>query len=283
LNKQITVVKDIKEMSKLSDEIRKKGEVISFVPTMGYLHQGHISLINEGRKRGNKLVVSIYVNPTQFGPNEDLSRYPQDFEGDFKKCEDASVDIIFYPDNSQMYPDGYKTYVNVEDLTENLCGASRPGHFKGVTTIVAKLFNIVKPHIAIFGEKDFQQLAVIRQMINDLNMNIEIVGMPIFREDDGLAMSSRNAYLSPEERKGALILYKTIGLVKELCNNGENDASRILKQAEIFIKLEPLAVIDYLKICDSESLKDVDKVGEETLFALAVKIGRTRLIDNYLF
>lgn len=270
-------------MSELSQSIIRRGETIAFVPTMGYLHDGHISLMHEGRKRCDKLVVSIYVNPAQFGPNEDLSRYPRDFEGDLIKCQDAGVDILFFPDNKEIYPEGYKTYVNVEDLTENLCGASRPGHFKGVTTIVAKLFNIVKPHIAIFGEKDFQQLAVIRQMVTDLNMGIEIIGIPIFREADGLAMSSRNSYLSVEERRAALILYKTIGKAKEMFISGIADASKVLAEAKTLIKSEPLAVIDYVKLCNSSSLKDTEKIEKDTLLALAVKIGRTRLIDNHLF
>ena len=258
-----------------------KGKKISFVPTMGYLHEGHLSLMRKARKYGDILVVSIFVNPTQFGPNEDLDRYPRDYEGDVKKCESVGVDVIFYPTNENMYEKDFQTYVTVEKVTKNLCGHSRPTHFRGVATVVAKLFNIVQPDYAFFGEKDFQQLVVIKQMVKDLNFSVKIIGCPIIRETDGLAMSSRNAYLNKEERQQALCLYKSILKVKELFENGERDVNTLITKAKEVIKESPMAEIDYVKIVDINTMEDItDKIDRDALYALAVKIGKTRLIDN---
>ncbi|HET6461440.1 MAG TPA: pantoate--beta-alanine ligase [Syntrophales bacterium] len=277
------IVNSIIEMQAFSESMRNRGEKISFVPTMGYFHDGHLSLMKEGRQRGNCLAVSIYVNPTQFGPTEDFKKYPRDFERDKSLAEGIGVDVIFYPDDKEMYPELYQTYVNVENVTENLCGLSRPGHFRGVTTVCAKLFNIVKPHYAIFGKKDFQQLIAIKRMVTDLNMGVEIIGIPIVREADGLAMSSRNVYLKMEERESALSLSRSLKLAKEMYDNGERDAARILEKVRKFIEGHIHTYIDYAKICDTETLKDAGRIESESVLALAVKINKTRLIDNYVF
>ncbi len=276
----MVLVEKIDEMKKLSESWRKEGKTIGFVPTMGYLHEGHLSLVRKAREDNDVVVVSIFVNPTQFGPGEDFERYPRDLDRDLSFLEPIGVDAVFHPSASEMYPEGYKTFVEVTDITERLCGASRPGHFRGVTTVCCKLFNIVKPHKAYFGKKDFQQLVVIKTMVRDLNMDLEIVPMPIVREKDGLAMSSRNTYLSPEERKAALCLYRSLKKAEELFNNGERNASVIRKEVENIIKSEPLAVIDYIEIVDPETFMPVKEVKEGTLVALAVKIGPARLIDN---
>lgn len=269
------------DMQKFSISEKLNGKKISFVPTMGYLHEGHLSLMREGKKYGDILVVSIFVNPTQFGPNEDLNRYPRDFEGDLKKCESVGVDAIFYPTNENMYNKDFQTYVEVKKVTQNLCGLSRPIHFRGVATVVAKLFNIVQPDYAFFGEKDFQQLVVIKQMVKDLNFPIEIIGCPIVREHDGLAMSSRNAYLNDEERKQALCLYKSILKVKELFHNGIKNSKKLIDEAVKIIKSHPLAEIDYVKIVDINTMEDIEgEINKDALYALAVRIGKTRLIDN---
>jgi len=277
------IINSIIEMQAFSESMRNRGEKISFVPTMGYFHDGHLSLMKEGRQRGNCLAVSIYVNPTQFGPTEDFEKYPRDFERDRSLAEGIGVDVIFYPDDKEMYPELYQTYVNVENVTENLCGLSRPGHFRGVTTVCAKLFNIVKPHYAIFGKKDFQQLIAIKRMVTDLNMDLEIIGIPIVREADGIAMSSRNVYLKMEERESALSLSRSLKLAKEMYDNGERDAARILEKVKKFIEGHLHTNIDYAKICDTETLKDVGRIESESVLALAVKINKTRLIDNYVF
>ncbi len=277
------IISSVKEMQEFSDSIREKGQKIAFVPTMGYFHDGHLSLMREGRQRGDVLAISIYVNPTQFGPNEDFERYPRDFERDRALAEGVGVDIIFYPENKEMYPEYYQTSVTVEKVTQNLCGISRPGHFRGVTTVCAKLFNIVKSHYAIFGKKDFQQLVAIRRMVQDLNMDLEIVGMPIVREADGLAMSSRNVYLKKDEKTSALGLSRSLKLAKQIYDDGERDASIILAEVKKFIKGHPHAVIDYTKICDTTTLEDVESLEGNTVLALAVKINKTRLIDNYVF
>jgi len=270
-------------MQQHSESLRNSGKRIAFVPTMGYLHQGHLSLMVEGRKRGDCLVTSIYVNPTQFGPNEDLAKYPRDFEMDRKLCESVGVDVIFFPPDREMYPDNYQTYVTVEDVTQNLCGLSRPGHFRGVATVCAKLFNMVKPHMSIFGKKDFQQLVVIRRMVTDLNMDLEIIGMPTVREADGLAMSSRNTYLKPEERESALSLSRSLKMAKGLYEGGERDAGRIIAEAKKFIEGFPYTNIDYVQICDTTTMKDVSRIEGECVMALAVRVGAARLIDNYVF
>ena len=274
------VIESIKEMQSHCGSLRLSGKRISFVPTMGYFHEGHLSLMREARRTADHVVVSIYVNPTQFGPKEDFSKYPRDFGRDAAMAKSVGVDVIFFPSNQDMYPGGYQTYVDVEQVTKNLCGMSRPGHFRGVTTICCKLFNIVKPYSAIFGKKDFQQLAAIKRMVADLNLDLEIVGMPTFREPDGLAMSSRNVYLSKEERSSALALVGALKLAQKLYAEGERNAVKIIKQAEKLIKNEHFTNIDYIKICDTATLEDVNEIKNEAVMALAVKVGKTRLIDN---
>ncbi len=276
----LQVIESVKAMQSHCERLRLAGKKISFVPTMGYFHEGHLSLMKEARRTADHVVVSIYVNPTQFGPKEDFSKYPRDFDRDAAMAKSVGVDVIFFPPNSEMYPEGYQTYVNVEKVTQNLCGLSRPGHFRGVTTVCCKLFNIVKPHSAIFGRKDYQQLAAIKRMVADLNMDLEIVGMPTFREPDGLAMSSRNVYLSKEERASALSLVGSLKMAQKLYAEGERNAVKIIRQAEKLITSAPFTAIDYIKICDAATLEDVLEIKGEAVMALAVKVGKTRLIDN---
>jgi len=273
-------IKSIKEMQTFSNREMGEGKTIALVPTMGFFHPGHLSLMEEGRRRGNFLVVSIFVNPTQFGAGEDYENYPRDMGKDQQLAEEEGVDVIFAPSVAEMYPSDYQTYVNVEEVTRNLCGLSRPTHFSGVTTVVCKLFSIVKPHFAIFGEKDFQQLVAIRQMVSDLNLDVKIVGMPIYREKNGLAMSSRNKYLTPDERKAALCLFRSLMQAKELLRQGERKTEEILRKVLSIIEAEQLAEIDYVKICDVKTLKDIEQINQEIVLALAVKIGKARLIDN---
>jgi pantoate--beta-alanine ligase len=277
------IINSIREMQAFSESARNAGQKISFVPTMGYFHDGHLSLMREGRKLGNCLAISIYVNPTQFGPSEDFEKYPRDFERDKSLADGVGVDVIFYPEDKEMYPELYQTYVDVENVTENLCGLSRPGHFRGVTTVCAKLFNIVKPHYAIFGKKDFQQLTAIKRMVLDLNMDLEVIGMPIVREADGLAMSSRNVYLRMEERESALSLSRSLRIAKDMYDRGERDVTAILRQVRKYIEGHSYTNIDYAKICDTTTLKDVLRIEGESVLTLAVKINKTRLIDNYVF
>jgi len=277
------VIKSPSEMQQRASAWRREGKVIAFVPTMGYFHEGHLSLMREGRKRGDVLVVSIFVNPTQFGPGEDFDRYPRDMKRDLRMAEEVGVDVIFAPTVEEMYPEGYQTYVEVEKVTQHLCGLSRPGHFRGVTTVVTKLFNIVKPHVALFGQKDYQQLITIERMVKDLNMDVEIVGMPTVREEDGLAASSRNVYLSPEERKAALSLYRSLRRAEELFSEGVRESQRILEEVKGVLEAEPLVKIDYVHVCDPETLEDIEgPIGERALVAVAAKVGTTRLIDNTL-
>ena len=277
------VIKSPSEMQQKASAWRREGKVIAFVPTMGYFHEGHLSLMREGRERGDVLVVSIFVNPTQFGPGEDFDRYPRDMERDLRMAEEVGVDVIFAPTVEEMYPEGYQTYVEVEKVTKYLCGLSRPGHFRGVTTVVTKLFNIVKPHVALFGQKDYQQLITIERMVKDLNMDVEIVGMPTVREEDGLAASSRNVYLSPEERKAALSLYRSLRRAEELFSEGVRESQRILEEVKKVLEAEPLVKIDYVHVCDPETLEDIEgPIGERALVAVAAKVGTTRLIDNTL-
>ncbi|WP_457569247.1 pantoate--beta-alanine ligase [Desulfurobacterium sp.] len=276
-------VRTVKEMKGLAEAFKRAGKTIGFVPTMGYLHEGHLSLVKRARKENDIVVMSIFVNPTQFGPNEDFEKYPRDEERDSKLAEKEGVDILFLPSVEELYPKPYRTYVEVEEITDVLCGAKRPGHFRGVTTIVTKLFNIVKPDRAYFGKKDFQQYKVIKQMVKDLNMDVTVVGCPIVREKDGLAMSSRNVYLSPDERKSALSLYNSLKLAKELIEKGEKRASVIKKEMEGFILSHPnVKKIDYIEIVDQDSFKEVELVKEGDLIALAVFVGDTRLIDNWV-
>jgi pantoate--beta-alanine ligase len=274
------IISNVQDMQNLALSLKREGKHISFVPTMGYLHEGHASLLRAGRTRGDVLVLSIFVNPIQFGPGEDLDRYPRNLDGDCAIARACGVDIIFTPTAAEMYPPGFQTAIRVRELALPLCGASRPGHFDGVATVVAKLFNIVQPDLALFGKKDFQQMAIIRRMVADLSQPVEIVGMPIVREKDGLAMSSRNAYLTEDQRRSALCLSRAIRLVRERYAAGERDATTLLSTARELIQAEPAAAIDYLEFRDAGTLETVSKVSATTLMALAVKIGITRLIDN---
>ncbi|MBW1674132.1 MAG: pantoate--beta-alanine ligase [Deltaproteobacteria bacterium] len=274
------IIKKIELMQKLSDKWRRDGHIISCVPTMGFLHQGHIELLRLGRDKGDRLIMTIFVNPTQFGPHEDFEKYPRDTEGDLNKARSAGVDAVFMPTVEEMYPDGFQSTVTVNTITQYLCGKFRPGHFAGVTIVVAKLFNITKPHLAIFGEKDYQQLAVIKQMVRDLNMDIDIIGLPTVRERDGLAMSSRNKYLSPEERLSALSLKKGLDLAKAMVKDGEKDSATIKNAVKELILTHPFTEIDYVTICDPAKLTDMEKVDGPSLLALAVKVEKARLIDN---
>jgi pantoate--beta-alanine ligase len=252
---------------------------VGFFPTLGYMHQGHVSLVERARQENNKVIASIYVNPTQFGPKEDFHKYPRDAKRDLGLLE-PFTDIVFIPADKEMYPEGYNSWVEVKGITEVLEGAIRPGHFKGVTTIVNKLFNIIEPTRAYFGQKDAQQVAVIKKMVKDLNMNIDIVACPTVREPDGLAMSSRNIYLTPEQRLASTVLYKALLLAKNRVVNGEKEAGEIRLQMTDLIKREPLADIEFISIADNETLKELHRVKFPALVSMAVKIGKTRLIDN---
>ena len=275
------IVGTVKEVREQVKEWKKQGLSVGFVPTMGYLHEGHKSLMDAARKGNDKVVVSIFVNPMQFGPTEDLATYPRDLNHDAALCESAGVDLIFHPEAEEMYEKDFCSFVDMTGLTEGLCGKTRPIHFRGVCTVVNKLFNIVTPDHAYFGQKDGQQLAVIKRMVRDLNMDIEIVGCPIVREEDGLAKSSRNTYLSPEERKAALILSKTVALGKELAKT-EEDANKVVEAMKKNIETEPLAKIDYVEAVDALSMAPVEKLEGTCMLAMAVYIGKTRLIDNTL-
>jgi pantoate--beta-alanine ligase len=276
------IINTAKQMQLLSEQSRLDGKIIGFVPTMGYLHDGHLSLMRIARELCDFLVVSIFVNPSQFAPNEDFDSYPRDFQRDLDLTEKELVDLVFAPDASELYPEEFQTYVSLEKLPGRLCGLSRPVFFRGVATVVAKLFHIVKPHKAVFGKKDYQQLLVIRQMVRDLNMDIEIIGGETVREKDGLAMSSRNAYLSEEQRVSALSLYKALMTVQELVLSGKVDSSELVREAEKFISSFPDTKIDYAAICDPETLEDMHTIDRPALMALAVKVGSTRLIDNMI-
>jgi len=252
---------------------------VGFVPTMGYLHEGHLSLVRRSAAENDNTIVSIFVNPTQFGPKEDFKNYPRNTERDLTMLEPVT-DIVFMPSDTEMYPTGYDSWVEVKGITDYLEGARRPGHFRGVATVCNKLFNIVEPTRAYFGQKDAQQVAVIQKMVNDLNMNLEVVVCPTVREPDGLAMSSRNTYLNPGERRAASVLYKALIMAQDLWSHGEKDASTISHEMTELIEKEPLAVIDYISIADNETLKELHRISTPTLVSMAVKIGKTRLIDN---
>jgi pantoate--beta-alanine ligase len=271
------VVRTSAEMTSWSNAVHARGERIAFVPTMGALHDGHVTLLRDGRGRAGKLVLSIFVNPTQFGPQEDLARYPRDLPGDLAKAADAGTDVAFVPEVADIYPAGFQTTVQVDELSRGLDGPFRPGHFAGVATVVAKLFNIVRPDLAIFGEKDFQQLAIVRRMVADLAMGIEIVGAPIVREPDGLAMSSRNAYLSPAERSRARSLSRALFAARDGAAAGEGDAVTLLGMARAALDVDRL---DYLELCDAETLAPLSRLDRRAVLAVAGFIGRTRLIDN---
>lgn len=277
------IVKTIEEVRNIISQWRAEGMSVGLVPTMGFLHEGHKSLIDRAVSENDRVVVSDFVNPTQFGPNEDLEAYPRDINHDAELCEKAGAALIFNPEPSEMYYDDCEAYVNINSLSDELCGKSRPIHFKGVCTVVSKLFNIVKPDRAYFGQKDAQQLAIIKRMVRDLNFDVQIVGCPIIREADGLAKSSRNTYLSSEERKAALILSKAVKLGEDMAKNGENDAEKIVSKMKELINTEPMTRIDYVEAVDAISIKPVKKMDGAVLVAMAVYIGKTRLIDNFIF
>jgi pantoate--beta-alanine ligase len=267
-------------MRQESTRLLQTGKTIVFVPTMGWLHEGHLALMQEGKKHGDTLVASIFVNPSQFGPSEDFQSYPRDMDRDARLADSVGVDIIFSPEAEAMYDEAYQTYVDLEMLPRHLCGPLRPGHFRGVATVVAKLFNIVRPQVAVFGEKDFQQLVIIRRMVDDLNFDIKVIGVPTVRESDGLAMSSRNTYLSEDERLSALSLFQSLKGAQESVSEGNKDARELIEQALQFISSHPHTQTDYVALCDPETLEHVDRVERPTLMALAVRVGKTRLIDN---
>lgn len=277
------VVKTIKEVHEIVKAWRKEGMSVGLVPTMGYLHEGHQSLIAKSASQNDKTVVSVFVNPMQFGPNEDLEAYPRDMERDMAAVESAGGDIIFNPEPCEMYPQHFTSFIDTTETTELLCGASRPIHFRGVCTVVGKLFNIVMPDRAYFGQKDAQQLATIKRFVRDLDFDIEIIPCPIVREEDGLAKSSRNTYLSTEERQAALILSRSLNLGKKAIEDGEKDAKKIISIIMDNLQTEPLARVDYVEVVDFQNIQRVEKIEGETLVAIAVYIGKTRLIDNFIW
>jgi len=274
------IIESVQKTQERCEGLRLAGQTLALVPTMGFFHEGHLELMRVARRHADKAIISVFVNPIQFGPSEDFASYPRDLEGDLSKAREVGVDIAFVPTVRDMYPEGFQTKVSVEGLDKHLCGLSRPGHFDGVTTVVAKLFLATKPHLAIFGQKDYQQLTVITRMVRDLNMDIEIVGVPTVREPDGLAMSSRNAYLTPDQRRSALCLKKSLDLALEMVGRGEKRAEEIKKAVEGLILSHPYTKIDYVTLCDPVTLEDVAHLEGETLLALAVRVGKTRLIDN---
>ena len=278
----IKVVHTIKEVRETVKEWRKEGLTVGLVPTMGFLHEGHKSLVDRAVKENDRVVVSVFVNPMQFGPTEDLDKYPRDLAADTRLCEAAGANLIFNPEPEEMYDEGFCSFVDMNGPTAELCGKSRPTHFRGVCTVVNKLFNIVQPDRAYFGQKDAQQLSVIRRMVMDLNIPIEIVPCPIIREADGLAKSSRNTYLNPEERKAALILSRAVKVGQQCVENGERDTHKVVDAMKALIETEPMARIDYVEAVELNSVQKIDKVQGEVLFAMAVYIGKTRLIDNFI-
>jgi pantoate--beta-alanine ligase len=273
------IIETVKEMQEIADELRKDRK-IGLVPTMGYLHEGHLALVRKAREISDVVAVSIFVNPTQFGPSEDLARYPRDFERDRELLAGENTDIIFFPDVKEMYPERYSTYIQVRELENHLCGKTRTGHFIGVATVVSKLFNIVKPHFAVFGQKDYQQLKVIERMVRDLNMDLKIIPYPTVREPDGLAMSSRNTYLSPVEREKALLIYASMKKVEGLFKAGQRDVSVLREEVKKFLSSEEGVQIEYITISDAETLIEIDRIKNKAVLAIACRVGKTRLIDN---
>jgi pantoate--beta-alanine ligase len=273
------VIRTPAEMAAWSEAARARGERVAFVPTMGALHEGHVSLLRQGRRRGDRLALSIFVNPTQFGPKEDLSRYPRDLPGDLAKAASAGTDVAYCPAPNDVYPPGFQTYVQVRQVEQGLDGGARPGHFVGVATVVCKLFNVVRPHVALFGEKDYQQLAVIRRMVADLDLGVEILGMPIVREPDGLAMSSRNVYLSPDERRRALALSRGLDAARAAAAAGERDASALVALARDALEGQ-VDRVDYVELRDAETLAPVTRLERAGVLLVAAFVGSTRLIDN---
>ncbi|MDH5386515.1 MAG: pantoate--beta-alanine ligase [Candidatus Aminicenantes bacterium] len=278
-------MKTFAKIGEIKTEIKRQraeGKSIGFVPTMGFLHEGHLSLVRESLRKTDCTVVSLFVNPTQFGPQEDFEDYPRDLERDADILEKEGVDVVFVPDQNEMYPQGYKTYVEVQDLQDKLCGSSRPGHFKGVCTVVLKLFQIVDPDTAFFGQKDAQQALILKRMIRDLNLSVDIDVLPIVREVDGLALSSRNVYLNAEERKAALCLIKGLKQAEQMIKKGERKSSQIIQTIQQIINSEPMARMDYVEVVDLDNLDPLDKIEREALIALAVYVGKIRLIDNMI-
>ncbi|MFT3692262.1 MAG: pantoate--beta-alanine ligase [Kofleriaceae bacterium] len=272
------IIRDPAAMRMRSEDLRRDGRKIAVVPTMGALHEGHLELVRSARARADIVILTIFVNPTQFGPNEDLAKYPRDEAGDIEKARDAGIDLAFCPEASTMYPAGAQTFVEVRELQKPLCGTSRPGHFAGVATIVSKLFNITKPHLAVFGEKDYQQLAIIRRMVRDLDFGIEIVSQPIVREADGLALSSRNAYLSQDGRAIALGLSRGLAAAEAMVKKGERDAAKLVEAARA--ELKGVTKIDYVELRDASELSEIAKLEKPAVLAIAAFVGTTRLIDN---
>ncbi|RQD77655.1 MAG: pantoate--beta-alanine ligase [Candidatus Syntrophonatronum acetioxidans] len=276
------IIRDIPELKEKINNIRKLGKIMGFVPTMGYLHQGHLSLIKAAREECDFVVVSIYVNPIQFGAGEDFEEYPRDLTRDAQLSQKEGVDLIFAPSDRAMYPEGYATFVDVERLTEGLCGKNRPGHFRGVTTVVTKLFNLIEPHKSYFGQKDAQQALVLKKMVKDLNMNVELKIMPTVREPDGLAMSSRNSYLSPKEREVGLALYKSLTRAEEMIAGGTRESEKIIAAMQEILQKENMLEVEYIEIVDTKNLKEMERLQGEVLIALAARVGETRLIDNII-
>ena len=274
------IIEQISAMRNWSEAARYRSERIAFVATMGFLHEGHLCLVRDAQMRGDRVVVSVFVNPKQFSPGEDFATYPRDFERDRALLEKERVDVIFHPSVGEMYPDQFQTRIEVDKLSLPLCGAARPGHFRGVATVVAKLLNIVRPHVAIFGEKDYQQLQVIRRMAVDLSMDTEIVGHPIVREPDGLAMSSRNSYLTAAERQAAACLSRSLCKAERLVKRGESTAAAVVQLVRSEFEKEPLVAPEYVKLCDADTLDEIDRIEQRAVLALAVRIGKARLIDN---
>jgi len=272
------VVTSVDSMRRLRQQAN--GSSVGLVPTMGYLHEGHLSLVRRARQENKFVIASIFVNPIQFGPNEDFERYPRDTQRDLQLLQQENVDVVFMPPASDMYPEGFDTYLDVGRVTEVLEGACRPGHFRGVATAVLKLFNVVQPTRAYFGQKDAQQLVVIRKLVNDLNVPVEVVGCPTVRETGGLAMSSRNVYLSPNERRAALVLFRSLSLSERLFRTGERDANKLRDRIKLLVSREPLAKVDYISIADPETLQELEVMQSPTLLSLAIRVGDTRLIDN---
>ena len=276
------VIKKIQEMRQEVSGIKSQGTSIGFVPTMGYLHEGHLSLVRESLRKADVTVVSIFVNPTQFGSSEDFKEYPRDLDRDSEVLEREEIDYLFVPEADEIYPQGYKTFVEVHDLQDKLCGRSRPGHFRGVCTVVLKLFNIINPDISFFGQKDYQQAVILKRMVKELNLEVKIEILPIIRELDGLALSSRNKYLTQEERKVALVLSKSLGEAKSMVERGKRDSATIIREMKEMIGRESLAKIDYVEIVDTDNLDPVARIEKESLAAVAVFIGKVRLIDNII-
>jgi pantoate--beta-alanine ligase len=276
------IVSDPRDMQNASLAWRQQHQSIAFVPTMGFFHEGHLSLMRYARGKGDRLVVSLFVNPTQFGPNEDLDRYPRDPERDAALAREVGVDVLYTPTAGLMYPEGYQTYITVEEVSRGLCGSFRPGHFRGVATVVLKLFNQVLPHLAVFGEKDYQQLVVIKRLVADLNLPVEVVGRPIVREADGLAMSSRNTYLNPQQRQAALCLFKALTWAKDAAASGENRADKIIPEVVKMIDSTKHTELNYAVLVDPDTLQSVDTIQGSARLAVAARVGDTRLIDNIL-